>query len=84
MLVRQIGESPPIGAPTRRELLRGDQNHRDEACGDQVEAHDQGCRHQEFLGVADAAGCSGSSSGSPRTSGITLTPSRSQRCQELA
>ena len=30
------------------------------------------------------AGCSGSSSGSPRTSGITLTPSRSQRCQELA
>src|SRR5215211_6791004 len=37
VLVRQVGESPPVGGTTRLELLRGYENHCDEACREQVE-----------------------------------------------
>ncbi|CAH0324841.1 hypothetical protein SRABI128_05059 [Microbacterium sp. Bi128] len=66
VFVREIGQGTPVRLPARLELLRRDQYHRGEACGDEERAHDQGRRRQQpactldpalrvLLGVRDVA-----------------------------
>ena len=50
-----VGESPTVGCAARLKLLVRDQDGRHEACGDEVEAHDQSGEREHFLRVADAA-----------------------------
>ncbi len=54
-LVRQVGESTPVGLPAGPERGRRDQQGGDEGRPEQRDAHDAGGRGQELLGVADAA-----------------------------